>query len=80
MQRRRSAQKVKLKAETVWHALNRLHMTQNGLARLVGISPGYLSRLIHGRRHPSPSIRRRLIEALNCTEFEELFAMVSHDA
>ncbi len=80
MPRRRSAQRVKLKAEAVWYPLHRLNMTQNDLARLLSISSGHLSRLINGRRYPSPSMRRRLMEALHCTEFEELFVVVSNDA
>ena len=57
---KRPARKVKLRAEAVWDRLNRLNMTQNELAVLLGISSGHLSRLINGRRCPSPSMRRRL--------------------
>ena len=49
---KRPARKVMLRADAVWDRLNRLNMTQNDLARLLGISSGHLSRLINGRRCP----------------------------
>ena len=76
---RRPAQKVGLKAKAVWHRLNRLNMTQNELAQLLDISSGHLSRLINGRRCPSPSMRRRLMDVLGCSEFDELFVVVICD-
>ena len=66
-----------LRPEAVWDRLNRLNMTQNELARLLGISSGHLSRLVNGRRSPSPSMRRRLMDVLACNEFDELFVVVS---
>ena len=56
-----------------------VNMTQNELALLLGISSGHLSRLINGRRCPSPSMRRRLMDVLDCSEFDELFVVVSCD-
>ena len=58
----RPASKVMLRAEAVWDRLNRLNMTQNELADLLEISSGHLSRLVNGRRCPSPSMRRRFME------------------
>ena len=74
---RRYAGKVLLRAEAVWERLNRLNMSQNDLARLLDVSSGHLSRLINGRRCPSPSMRRRLMEILDCSDFDELFVVVS---
>ena len=71
--------KVKLKAEAVWELLNRLNLNQNDLARLAGITSGYLSLLMGGRRCPSSDVRRRLMEALSVTRFDDLFIMVSAD-
>ena len=71
--------KVKLKAEAVWELLNRLNMNQNDLARLAGITSGYLSLLMSGRRCASGDVRRRLMEALCVTRFEDLFIMVRAD-
>ncbi len=76
---KRPVRKVKLRAEAVWDRLNRLNMTQNELALLLGISSGHLSRLINGRRCPSPSMRRRFMDVLDCSEFDELFVVVSYD-
>lgn len=70
---KRPAMKVMLRAEAVWDRLNRLNMSQNDLARLLGVSTGHLSRLINGRRCPSPSMRRRLMDALDITDFDALF-------
>ena len=74
-----SRKKVRLKTEPVWDRLNRLNLTQNDLARLMGVSSGHLSRLLNGRRCPSPRMRQRLMEALVCSEFDDLFAVVSAD-
>ena len=73
---RRSTRKVLLRAEAVWNRLNRLNMSQNELARTLGISTGHLSRLINGRRCPSPRMRKLLMEALDCAEFDDLFVVV----
>ena len=77
MPRKRPERKVRLRAEEVWDRLNRSNMSQNDLARLLGISSGHISRLLNGRRDPSPSMRRRLMEGLGCWEFDELFVVVS---
>ena len=76
---KRPARKVMLRAEAVWDRLNRLNMTQNDLAHLLDISSGHLSRLINGRRCPSPSMRRRLMESLECSDFDDLFVVVNCD-
>ena len=62
MSGKRHRLKVKLHADAVWERLNRLYMTQNDLARLAGITSGYLSLLMGGKRCPSPDVQRRLIE------------------
>ena len=74
---RRPAMKVMLRAEAIWERLNRLNMSQNDLARLLGVSTGHLSRLINGRRCPSPRMRKLLMETLDCSEFDDLFVVVS---
>ncbi len=71
--------KVKLKPEAVWELLNRLNMNQNDLARLAGITSGYLSLLMSGKRCPSGDVRRRLMEALSITRFDDLFILVKAD-
>ena len=76
---RRASRKVLLRAEAVWERLNRLNMSQNELARMLGISTGHLSRLINGRRCPSPRMRKLLMDALDCPAFDDLFVVVSGD-
>ena len=79
MSGRRHAQRIRLRSEAVWDWLNRRNPSQNDLANLLGVSSGHLSRLINGRRSPSPPMRRSLMESLGCSEFDDLFVMVSSD-
>ena len=57
--------RVKLNRNAVWELLDRLGMFQNELARQCGLSSGYLSQLMNGRRSPSPYARRRLRPAVH---------------
>ncbi len=75
MKRRQPSSRVKLNPDRVWELLNLLNMSQNELARLVGTSSGYLSQLMSGTRRPSAELRRRLMEALGVTRFEDLFIL-----
>ena len=56
--------RVKLNRDAVWELLGRLGRSQNELARQCGLSSGYLSQLMNGKRSPSPYARRRLRQAL----------------
>ena len=71
--------KVRLKPVPLWEQIRRRNLSQNELANLAGISSGYLSQLISGRKSPSPEVRRRLQSALNITKFDELFALEYED-
>ena len=73
MKRRQPASRVKLDPQKVWALLNRLNMTQNELARLVGTSSSYLSQLMSGTRCPSAAFRKRLMDAQGVTRFDDLF-------
>ncbi len=75
MKRRQPSSRVRLNTRRVWDLLNRLNMSQNELATRAGTSSGYLSQLISGTRRPSPSLRRRLMEALGVTRFDDLFIL-----
>ena len=59
MKRRRPPFKVKLNPAKVWEWLDQRQMSQNELARLCGLSPGYFSQLMNGTRCPSAPVRRR---------------------
>ena len=62
MRRQRPARpRVKLNRDAVWALLDQLGISQNELARRCGLSPGYLSLLMAGKRSPSARTRRRLL-------------------
>ncbi|MYH67448.1 MAG: helix-turn-helix transcriptional regulator [Dehalococcoidia bacterium] len=73
MHRRRVV--VTLKPEPLWERLAVLGRSQNWLAREAGISPGYLSMLVNGKRSPSGQVRRRLQRILEVEDFHELFTI-----
>ena len=78
MSGRPALKRVRVKAGGVWNILNRLHMSQNQLAHVMGSTSGYLSQLLNGQRNPSPKMRRRLLQALANPPFDEVF--ISEDA
>ena len=75
MKRRQPACRVKVNPDAVWDRLNRLNVTQNQLAAMVGITPGYLSQLMTGTRSPSSEVRKRLQEVLEVPHFDDLFIL-----
>ena len=75
MKRRRPPFRTRVSPDRVWELLNRLNMSQNQLARLCGVSSGYLSQMISGTRFPSPAVRRGLMEALDVERFDDLFIL-----
>ena len=60
------------------HSL-RLGISWNGLARQCGLSSGYFSLLMAGKRSPSPEARRRIQEALGVNDFARLFFIEPYD-
>ena len=73
VKRRRPSSRVMLKPVAVWRLLEELDISQNELARLCGLSSGYMSQLIGGTRSPSAQVRRDIQEALGVNDFDELF-------
>ena len=71
--KRRQPSRVRLDPQKVWALLNRLNMTQNELARLLDTSSSYLSQLMSGKRRPSAAFRKRMMEVLGVTDFDDLF-------
>jgi transcriptional regulator with XRE-family HTH domain len=53
--------RVKLKKEAVRLALTRENLTQNEMAKRLGISSGYMSQIMTGSRHPSAAVRRLIL-------------------
>ena len=50
-------------------------MSQNWLAMKIGVSSGYMSQLMDGSRHPSPDVRRRLLDLFPECDFDDLFVI-----
>ena len=75
MNRRRRACRVRLNPRKVWTILDRLNMSQNELARLLGTSSSYLSQLMSGHRRPSAAFRKKLMDALGVADFDDLFIL-----
>jgi len=71
--------RARLDQERAWERLNVLNMSQNELARRIGRSPRFVSDLFHGRRYASGETRRRLMEVLQVTSFEDLFILEETD-
>ena len=75
MKRRKPAFRAQLYQDKAWKRLNVLNMSQNELARRIGRSQGFVSELFNGRRCASADTRRRLMEVLQVTRFEDLFIL-----
>ena len=74
------SRRVRIKVDAVYDILDRLHMSQSALARKAGLTTGYVSQVMSGKRVPSPDVRRRIQEALGVDDFDELFELeVTHD-
>ena len=70
----RNPPRVTLNPAPVWALLDERGISQNELARLVGISSGYLSQLMRGTAHPSPQVRESLQRELGL-DFDDLFTI-----
>ena len=73
MSRTRRALRARLRADVIWAYLMHHNVSQNALARRLGIDPGYFSQMMNGRRFPSPEMRARLMVGLGITDFDGLF-------
>ena len=72
--------RVLLNNEAVWGYIAEANLSQNDLARTLGISSGYLSQLVTGSRSPSPKLRRRMLDVLAPLPFATLFRVVESEA
>ena len=77
--RRQGRTVVRLNTATLWERLALLNRSQNWLAREIGVSPGYISMLVNGRRAPSERIRERMRKALGVKDFHQLFRLEARD-
>ena len=67
--------KVRLKSGVIRDRLAMRHRSVKWLAGEIGISRGYLSRLLGMGRAPSGRVRLRMQEVLGAEEFDELFSL-----
>ena len=72
--------RARLKPQAVWMRMEQLGLSQNDLARLLGMSQGHLSMLINGQRSASQQTVEALMEILKVDEFDDLFVLVAKDA
>ncbi len=68
--------KGRLNGEGIRAYLYRRNLSQNWLAKRLGISSGYMTQLLNGTRAPSPRLRNRIQEHFADMEFDELFDTV----
>lgn len=73
--RRGAGSTVRLDARSLWKRLALLNRSQNWLAQEIGISSGYMSKLVTAGRAPSGRIRQRMLKALGIEDFNELFRL-----
>ena len=79
MKRKMPVFRTRLDPDKAWERLKVLNMSQVELARRIGRSPGFVSDLFNGRRYASGETRRRLMEVLGVTRFEDLFILEETD-
>ena len=77
--RRRGRTVVRLNSAAVWRRLALLNRSQNWLAREIGVSPGYVSKLVNEGRAPSGRIRKRMLKALGVDSFDQIFTLEVSD-
>ena len=65
--------RARVKTIAIWEILLRRNMTQNDLARQAKITSGHLSQLLKGDRSPTPGVRKKLMDALDPVEFDDIF-------
>lgn len=73
MSPRRRSSRVLLNPAAVWRLLDRLKISQNQLAHLCGISSGYMSQLVCGKRRPSPQVKRQIQRVMGEPDLDCLF-------
>ena len=54
-------------------ALAKKNLTQNGLARKIKVTSGFMSMMMTGKRQASATTRRRILQCLRGYTFDDLF-------
>lgn len=65
--------RVKVNRNAFEIALSRKNLSQRDLAEIIGFSRAHLSHIINGRREPSPTMRRVILQHLPEYTFDDLF-------
>ncbi len=65
--------KVKLNGSAVKLVLAQRNISQNALAKGMGVSDSYFSQMVRGVRNPSPKMRQMILDGLAPMEFDDLF-------
>jgi transcriptional regulator with XRE-family HTH domain len=61
---------------TVRRDIARLNLSQNELARKLGLTSGFMSQLLNGKRFAGPETRRKIMDTLPGLAFDEVFEEV----
>jgi DNA-binding XRE family transcriptional regulator len=56
-------------------AIVRHNLTRKDLALQIGLSRGYLSKMIWGKQEPTATLRQKLLEVFKECTFEDLFSI-----
>jgi len=67
--------KVSVNDMALYDFMTQNNLSQKDLAQRLDISESYISQLLCRTRHPSPKLRRRMLEALAPLTFQELFTV-----
>jgi DNA-binding XRE family transcriptional regulator len=65
--------RVKVNQRAFEIALSKENLSQRDLAEQIGFSRSHMSYIITGKREPSPTMRRLILEHLNGYTFDDLF-------
>ena len=71
--------KVCVKDMALYDYMTKNNLSQKELAQRLGITQGYTSQLLCGTRHPSPKLRRRMLQVLTPLSFDDLFSVENQD-
>ena len=69
------AMKVTVKREPFLMILAKKNISQNGLARVTGLTSGLLSQIATGKRNVAPKTRDQILKALDDVSFDDIFAV-----
>lgn len=67
--------KVYVRTDHLQIEMARRNISQNGLARAMKVSSGYMSQIFRRQRCPSPELRTRMQDFLNITDFDAIFQL-----